>query len=112
MWRRPWWTWPAPALQRDGAVTRDMLYFNHNDNRAIRAGDWKLISTGKDGPWELYDLSKDRSEQHNLAATQPDRVQSMAALWTTRDQEFVKAREAAPPSTKQRMPPAPAGVTG
>ena len=57
----------APALRKDGAVPREFLYFNHNDNRAIRVGDWKLIATGKDGPWELYDLSKDRCEQHDLA---------------------------------------------
>ena len=56
----------APAFQKDGAAPRDFLYFNHNDNRAIRAGDWKVIATGLDGPWELYDLARDRSEQHNL----------------------------------------------
>ena len=93
----------APAFRRDGAVPRDFLYFNHNDNRALRAGDWKLIATGKDGPWELYDLSRDRSEQHDLAAPNPERVKSMSALWEAHDQEYVKTREAAPPTTKQRM---------
>ena len=58
----------APALRKDGAAPREFLYFNHNNNRAIRVGDWKLIATGTDGPWELYDLSKDRCEQHDLAA--------------------------------------------
>ena len=36
----------AAALQKDGAMAREFLYFNHNDNRAIRVGDWKLIATG------------------------------------------------------------------
>jgi arylsulfatase len=93
----------APAFRKDGAVQRDSLYFNHNDNRALRAGNWKLISTGKAGPWELYDLGRDRGEQHDLAAREPARVKSMSALWESRDSGFVKAREAAPPSTKQRM---------
>ena len=93
----------APAFRRDGAVPRDFLYFNHNDNRALRAGDWKLIATGKDGPWELYDLSRDRSEQHDLAARNRERVQSMAAVWEAHDQEYVKTREASPPTSKQRM---------
>jgi len=93
----------APALQKDGALSREFLYFNHNDNRAIRVGDWKLISTGKGGPWELYDLSKDRSEQHDVAAAQPERVKKMTALWTQQDSEYTRIREAAPASTKARM---------
>ena len=36
----------APAFQKDGAAPREFLYFNHNNNHAIRMEDWKLISTG------------------------------------------------------------------
>ncbi len=96
----------APALQQDGAGPHDFLYFNHNNNRAIRAGNWKLIATGDQGPWELYDLGRDRSELQNLAADQPDRVQKLAALWQQSDQEFVRIREAAPPTNRPRMRPA------
>ena len=88
---------------------REFLYFNHNDNRAIRAGDWKLIATGKNGPWELYDLSKDRCEQHNLAAAQPDRVQKLAAMWSAHDAEYARVRESAPPTTRMRMSAASGG---
>jgi arylsulfatase len=93
----------APAFKKDRSVVRESLYFNHNDNRALRAKDWKLIATGKGGPWELYDLAKDRGEQHDLAAHQPERVKAMAAQWEALDQQFVKTRETAPPSTKQRL---------
>jgi arylsulfatase A-like enzyme len=85
----------APALLGDGSVERDFLYFNHSNNRAIRAGDWKLVAAGQTGPWELYDLRADRGEQNNLARAQPDRVRQMAALWKERDEEYVKVREAA-----------------
>jgi arylsulfatase len=67
-------------------------------------GDTKLIATGLTGPWELYDLGKDRSEQHDLAAAQSDKAKKMAALWKQRDDEFTSVREAAPPSTRVRMP--------
>jgi hypothetical protein len=50
-------------------------------NRAIRVGNWKLVAKGTDGPWELYDLTKDRSELHNLAAEQPDRVKDLTEKW-------------------------------
>jgi arylsulfatase len=92
-----------PAFDRDGAVARDFLYFNHNHNRAIRAGDWKLIATGDHGPWELYDLGKDRSEQHDLAAGNADVAARLAAKWKAVDEAFTRTRESAPASTKQLM---------
>jgi arylsulfatase len=93
----------APAFRRDGAVKREALYFNHNDNHALRTANWKLISTGKTGPWELYDLSTDRSEQHNLATKYPARVQSMSTQWDSLDRSYTEKRESSPPSTKQRV---------
>jgi arylsulfatase len=56
------------------------LFWEHEGNRAIRVGDWKLV-TKHPGDWELYDLAADRTEMNNLAARQPERVQQMAALW-------------------------------
>ena len=32
-------------------------------------------------PWELYDMAKDRTELHNLAAQEPEKVTDMAAKW-------------------------------
>ena len=93
----------APALHKDGAAPHDFLYFNHNDNRAIRVGDWKLNAIGANAPWELYDLATDRCEQKDLAAAQPDRVRQMAAIWTTQNTEYLRTRETAPPTTRLRL---------
>jgi arylsulfatase len=93
----------APAFARSGAVTRDYLYFNHNHNRALRVADWKLIATGDTAPWELYDLSHDRSEQHDLSSADPARVKEMSALWQSHDEEFTRTRESAPRSVKKLM---------
>ncbi len=57
------------------------LYWEHEGNAAIRAGDTKLVRFGAKGAWELYDLKTDRTEQHNLAASQPARATELAALW-------------------------------
>ena len=93
----------VPAFAKSGTISREYLYFNHSNNRAIRVGDWKLIATGKTGQWELYDLSKDRAEQHNLVSDQPDRAGKLSKLWQDRDEEFAKIREACKATNKPRL---------
>jgi arylsulfatase A-like enzyme len=56
------------------------LFWEHEGNRAVRRGDWKLVAV-YGGPWELYDLSKDRTELTDLAADQPDRVRELSSLY-------------------------------
>ena len=67
----------VPLFAKDGTVSRDALWWMHEGNRALRVGDWKIVASGKDSPWELYDLSTDRSETQNLAAQKPEKVQEM-----------------------------------
>jgi arylsulfatase len=56
------------------------LCWEHEGNRAVRAGDLKLVS--KLGlPWELYDLAADRTEQRDLAAERPAAVAPLVALY-------------------------------
>ncbi len=90
----------APAFARDGAVEHEFLYFHHMNNKAIRVGDWKLVSKGPDGPWELYDLKTDRRESVNLADRYPDKVKAMAALWQKQEDKF-RAQAGPPPETKK-----------
>ena len=56
------------------------LAWEHEGNRAIRVGDWKLVASYR-GAWELYDLSRDRTELDNLAARQPAKVKELADAW-------------------------------
>ncbi len=77
-----------PAFARDGAVRHDELWWQHEGNRAIRVGDWKLVAAGKDGPWELYDLAKDRTETHDLAKESPKKAGELARRWEERRGEF------------------------
>ena len=79
-----------PVLQNDGSIPRDDLWWLHEGNRALRVGDWKLVAAGTDAPWELYDLSRDRSEMHNLASERPEKVQELASRWQERVAEFTK----------------------
>ncbi len=78
----------APLFAREGTVRRDYLWWFHSGNRAIRLGDWKLVATGEAGNWELYDLSNDRAESHDLAAKHPEKVRQLEQEWTKHLEEF------------------------
>lgn len=71
----------VPVLATDQSVTHECLWWLHEDNRAIRVGNWKLVQDNKNKVWELYDLEQDRAESVNLAAQQPDKVQELQQLW-------------------------------
>ena len=62
-------------------LDRDALYWEHEGNRAIRIGRWKLVAKGRKGAWELYDLRLDRTELANLVEAEPERAERMAATW-------------------------------
>ena len=58
---------------------------------AVRQGDWKLIwRTLLPSSVDLYDLSKDPSEQNNLAAANPDKIVAMQQRLNTLAKEAAK----------------------
>ena len=69
----------APAFQGKSLGTR-AIYWEHEGNRAVRQGKWKLVSKHPGG-WELYDIAADRTEMHDLAAQNPEKVQELKALY-------------------------------
>jgi arylsulfatase A-like enzyme len=89
----------VPVFTRDNTVTHDYFWWYHENNRAVRVGDWKLVSAGKGAAWELYDLRTDRCEMKDLAGRQPERVRELAKVWQTHLDEFreLAARDLPPP---------------
>lgn len=69
----------VPSFE-DTEATRKPLFWEHEGNAAVRDGRWKLVRNYPDD-WELYDMQADRTELNDLAATQPDRVRQMAAMY-------------------------------
>lgn len=58
-------------------VSRPPMFWEHEGNAAVRIGPWKLV---RDYPnaWELYNMEEDRTELHNLAKQEPERVAAMS----------------------------------
>jgi arylsulfatase A-like enzyme len=62
-------------FDRGGAI-----YFEHEGNRAVRLGKWKIVAI-HGGKWELYDMHADRTELNDLSAKMPEKRDEMIALY-------------------------------
>ena len=71
-------------------VKRNFIFWEHEGNRALRAGNWKLVSktlknknftAADENNWELYNMENDPSETNNLALQFPEKVKALSALW-------------------------------
>jgi arylsulfatase len=69
---------------------RQTQFYSMLGSRGIWHDGWKAITTHptisgwghfNDDEWELYHVDVDRSELHNLAAEQPDKLREMVNLW-------------------------------
>ena len=72
---------------RDIALSHDPLWWSHEGNRAIRVGNFKLVSAAGEN-WELFNLREDRAETNNLAEEFPAKVSELAEIWTRKRDEF------------------------
>ena len=84
----------VPAFA-DQPLDREAIYWEHEGNRAVRMGKWKLISKASKrnsfiwdkidelAPenWELFDMDIDRTEMNDVAASNPELVTQMAEMW-------------------------------
>ena len=68
---------PHTSLGREALYWHLPHYHHSTPASAIRQGDWKLIEFFENGAVELYDLSRDLSEQNNLAAAEPARAEAL-----------------------------------
>ncbi len=82
----------APAFEKDGVIRHEYLWWSHDENRAIRMGDWKLVmGRGRTGlKWELFNLKNDRSESTDLAGEYPEKVEQLKQKWNAVANGFVE----------------------
>ncbi len=73
-----WQTMTKPHEQRLRQKPMVWVFPEYSGQVAVRFGDWKLVRRGlrtpQPGPWELYNITTDRSEMKNLATDRPELV--------------------------------------
>ncbi len=69
-----------PAFGGDALARKEPLFWEHEGNRAVRDGQWKLVAK-ENQPWELYNIDADRLEANDLVAKEPERAKRMEAQW-------------------------------
>ena len=72
----------VPVLKGKNLKRKTPIFWEHEGNRAVRAGDWKLVSAYDNGKkrfleWELYNLKEDRSELNDLSEKYPGKKAEM-----------------------------------
>src|SRR5262249_18541639 len=70
----------VPAFQGK-PVSREAIYWEHEGSRAVGMGRWEAVAVEPQSEWEWYHRERDRSEMHNRAAQDPDRVLAMRRQW-------------------------------
>ena len=78
---------------KDAGRPHQTLFWRQGGKTAMRHGDWKLVHMGKgfesgNAKWELYDLSKDISEETNLAKANPETLAELVSLWEQMNSEM------------------------
>lgn len=69
-----------PAILLHPHTERPPIFWEHEGNRAVRAGQWKLVAE-HNKRWELYDMEADRTETHDLAVAQPEKVKELEVVY-------------------------------
>lgn len=70
-----------PILTGAGVGTQRELGWQLYGSRAYRSGRWKIVWPVSKKKWELYDMTADRTETHDLAVEHPDMVKKLAGAW-------------------------------
>jgi arylsulfatase len=77
----------AASIRDKAAPGRQVQYFLYRGNRAITSGDWRAVAmhdcdtTYEQDHWQLFNLAQDFSETHDLAQSNPKKLQALQALW-------------------------------
>ena len=72
------------------------IHLQFSSDYGLRDGDWKVVSF-KGQEWELYNVANDRTENNNLAASEPERLAAMVEKWKNMSRDVLYSSKLANP---------------
>lgn len=84
----------VPIFKGSGWENERVLFWEHEGNRALRKGDYKLVSRftkhqeQQYTAWELYNIMEDRSELNDLSQDMPDVVKELENIYMEKAKEI------------------------
>ena len=70
----------VPLLYNKQWKRSQPIFWERAGNKAVRQGDWKLVSVRSDA-WELYNIANDRGETQNVISANPEIAASLEKLY-------------------------------
>ena len=67
----------VPCFSGGVPARKNPIIVEHEGNKMLRDGKWKVVQEYKEPLWMLYDMEKDPTEMNDLAATNPDQLKKM-----------------------------------
>ncbi|MFB2121633.1 arylsulfatase [Parapedobacter sp. 2B3] len=71
----------VPLIEGGSSIPARVYFWEHLGFRAVRKGDWKVVSTFPENRWELYNMDVDRSEAVDLSSVFPEKVEELDSLY-------------------------------
>lgn len=71
----------TPLLVGEPAERSKPIFWQWSGGKAIRMEQWKMVAHKRVGTWELYDMTKDRTERNDLAHLYPGVVRQLENRW-------------------------------
>jgi len=83
---------PLPVLTGKTRVSpHETFFFQFEEHAALRWGDWKIVRTKFNQPWQLFNLKDDISEAKNKALERPDLVEKLYSAFILKREEIQRS---------------------
>ena len=79
---------PLPILTQGKRSRHKSFFFIYQRHAALRAGDWKIVRTNPEDPWQLFNLKADLSETNDLASLRPRQVARLKKIFENWENSF------------------------
>lgn len=69
-----------PVIKGKPIKRNNPIFWEHEGNRAMRSGKWKIVSNVNE-PWQLYDMESDRTELNDLSGRYSEKLKELLAMY-------------------------------